>query len=111
MIAMTRTSELPLGAASDTAEGDPQVVIAALQQTIVELNQKIAELAVPPGRWLPLKAAAYEAGVPYENARQWAVRGWIEARREGKRWSANVISLKARKGRLAGRLSGDKATN
>jgi len=49
---------------------------------------------------LPLKAAAHDAGVKYETARVWAKRGLIEARREGKRWLVNVVSLKARKERL-----------
>src|SRR6267378_559412 len=34
--------------------------------------------------------------------------GLIEARREGGRWFVNVVSLKARQGRIAGRLSGAK---
>jgi hypothetical protein len=34
--------------------------------------------------------------------RKWAERRLIEARREGKRWLANVVNLKERMERLAG---------
>jgi hypothetical protein len=39
---MTRTSELPLDAASDTPAGDYQAVIAALQRTVAELAALVA---------------------------------------------------------------------
>jgi len=60
----------------------------------------------PPARWLPPKAAAHDAGV-----RKWTERGLIEARREGKQWIGNVVSLKARKERLEGRVSVAKQTS
>jgi len=64
-----------------------------------------------PAHWLPLKAAAHDAGMKYETARTWAERGLIEARRDGARWIVNLVSLKAHKGRFAGQLSGAKPTN
>jgi hypothetical protein len=108
---MTRSSELVLDAASemiplgDHHVSDSQAAIAALRHTVARLEARVAQLEQQPARWLPLKAAAHDAGVKYETARVWAVRGLIEARREGKRWFPNVVSLKARKERLAGRLS------
>ena len=91
----------PLVAAEPTTS-DHQAAIAALQHTVAELAARVAQLEAPPAIWLPLKAAAHDVGVKYETARKWAERGLIEARREGKRWVANVVSLKARKERLAG---------
>ncbi|HWX29477.1 MAG TPA: hypothetical protein VNZ53_18785 [Steroidobacteraceae bacterium] len=108
---MTRTSELPLRAVSP--DGDPQVsdsraAIARLEQTIVELKRKIAEVEQPPARWLSLKAAAIDTSVEYETARTWVTRGLVEGRREGGRWVVNVVSLRARTEQLAGRLAGSK---
>jgi hypothetical protein len=71
-------------------------VIADLQRTIAQLEARLAELELPPAEWLPLKAAAHDCGAEYENTRKWAVRGLIEARREGGRWFVNVVSLRAR---------------
>jgi hypothetical protein len=84
------------------ARVDQQAAIAALQHTVARLEARVAQLEQPAAQWLPLKAAAHDAGVKYETARVWAERGLIEARREGKRWLINVVSLKARKERLAG---------
>jgi hypothetical protein len=87
------------------ARVDQQEAIAALQHTVARLEARVAQLEGPPAQWLPLKAAAHDANVKYETARVWAERGLIEARRDSRRWLANVVSLKARKERLAGRLS------
>jgi hypothetical protein len=112
---MTRSSELALDTVSemipsgDHQVSDSQAAIAALERTLAELEARVAQLEGPPAQWLPLKTAAYDAGVKYETARVWAERGLIEARREDKRWFVNVVSLKARKERLAGRFSGDKS--
>jgi hypothetical protein len=84
-------------AATETPSDDHQAAIAALQRTVAELEARVAQLEQPPARWLPLKAAAHDASVEYETARQWAERGLIEARRDGKRWLVNVVGLKARK--------------
>jgi hypothetical protein len=95
---MMTKSNLPYDAASETPSGDPHAAaIAALQLTIAELNVRVAQLEQPPAQWLPLKAAAHDAGVKNETTRKWAKRGLIEARRDGKRWLINLISLKARK--------------
>ncbi|WP_291710933.1 hypothetical protein [Bradyrhizobium sp.] len=93
-------TELSLDAASEA--GDYQAAIAALQRMAAELAARVAQLEQPPASWLPLKAAAIDAGVEYETARQWVVRGLVEGRREGERWLVNVVSLKARKQQFAG---------
>jgi len=95
----------------DPEGGDPHPAIAALQRMVAALEARVAQLEAPTAIWLPLKAAAHDAGVKYETARKWAERGLIEARREGKRWVANVVSLKARKERLAGYISVAKPIN
>ena len=82
-----------------------------MKQSVAQLEARVAQLEGAPARWLPLKAAAHDAGVKYETARKWAERGLIEARREGKRWFVNVVSLQARKERLEGRVSVAKQTS
>ncbi|OSJ21230.1 hypothetical protein BSZ19_48245 [Bradyrhizobium japonicum] len=84
-------------------EGD---VVAALKQTIAELQARVTELEQPPAQWMPLKAAAIDWGVKYETLRMWCKRGLVEADRDGKRWMVNLTSLKARQARLFGRLQG-----
>src|SRR5690348_13485950 len=99
------THGAPSGAVTETAGGDPHPAIAALQQTVAALEARVAQLEPTPAQWMPLKAAAHDAGVKYETARVWAMRGLIEARRDGERWIVNLVSLKARKERFAGQLS------
>lgn len=94
-------NSLPHGTAADTPNYDDHPVIADLKRTVAQLEARVAQLEQQPARWLPLKAAAHDAGVEYETARVWAKRGLIEARRDGKRWFANLVSLKARKQLLA----------
>lgn len=74
---------------------DPETVVD-LRRTNEQLRARIAELERPAPRWSPLKAAAGECGLDYEWVRKHAVRGLIEARREGGRWLVNVTSLKHR---------------
>ena len=105
------TQNTPSRAVTETPVSDQQAAIAALQRTVAELAARVGQLEAPTAIWLPLKAAAHDAGVKYETARKWAERGLIEARREGKRWVANVVSLKARKERLAGYISVAKPIN
>ena len=102
------TYSVSRGAATEMPSGDHHAAIAALQRTVADLKARLEMLEQPPAEWLPLKAAAHDCGEKYETARKWAERGLIEARREGKRWFVNVVSLKARKERLAGRLAGAK---
>jgi hypothetical protein len=102
------THRLPHDAVAETPSGDHHAAIAALQRTVADLKARLEMLEQPPAEWLPLKAAAHDCGEKYETARKWAERGLIEARREGKRWFVNVVSLRARQERLAGRLSGAK---
>ena len=99
------TDGSPNGAVSEIADGDPYPAIAALQQTVARLEARVAQLEQPPAQWLPLKAAAHDAGVKYETARKWAERGLIEARRDGERWFVNVVGLRTRKERFAAQLS------
>ena len=61
------------------------------------MEARVARLEQPTAQWLPLKAAAHDAGVKYETARVWAESGFIEARRDGKRWLVNLVTLTARK--------------
>jgi hypothetical protein len=91
------TNGLPHGAAPETPNGDDHPAVAALQRSLAQLEARVAHLEQPAARWLPLKAAAIDAGVKYETARTWAESGLIEARRDGKRWLVNLTSLKARK--------------
>jgi hypothetical protein len=79
-----------------------KAAIVALQRMVAALKARVAQLEQPTAQWLPLKAAAHDAGVKYETTRVRAERGPIEARRDGKRWYVNLISLVARKQRLAG---------
>jgi hypothetical protein len=76
-------NSLPHGDASETPVGDHHTANAALQRTVAELEARVAQLEQPAALWLPLKAAAIDAGVKYETARKWAERGLIEARRDG----------------------------
>ena len=93
------TNSLPHRAVAETPNGDDHPAVVALQRTLAQLEARVAQLEQPPAQWLPLKAAAHDADVKYETARKWAERGQIEARREGKRWLVNLVSLKARKDR------------
>jgi hypothetical protein len=87
---------------SETPGTNPQLDMtlydreANLLQTIAQLEARIAELERPAALSMPLKAAALDCNVKYETARIWAVSGLIEARREGKRWLVNVVSLRTR---------------
>ena len=91
------TNSLLHGAAPETPNGDDHPAVAALQRSLAPLEARVAQLEQQPPQWLPLKTAAHDAGVEYETTRKWAERGLIEARRDGKRWLINLISLKARK--------------
>jgi hypothetical protein len=108
---MTRTSELPVRADTASPAADHHAAVAALQRTVAELEARVAQLEQPPAEWVPLKLAAYAAGVEYETARTWVIRGLVEGRREGGRWLVNTVSLMARKERLAGPVLGAKLTN
>jgi len=96
------THSAPNRVLAEPTVGDHHAAIDALQRTVAILEARVAQLEAPPAIWLPLKAAAHDAGVAYETARVWAERGLIEARREGKRWLVNMSSMMARKERLAG---------
>jgi hypothetical protein len=74
--------------------------ISELRATVAQLTARVAELELPPERWAPLKAAAFDCGVEYETLRSWAVAGLVEARREGARWYVNIVSVRARQRRL-----------
>ena len=94
-------NSLPHDTAAGALSDDDHPVIADLKRALAQLEARVAQLEQLPAQWLPLKAATYDAGVEYETARVWAKRGLIEARRDGKRWFANLVSLKARKQLLA----------
>jgi hypothetical protein len=71
-----------------------QAIIAALQaETWRLISEKVARSA-PPEFWLALKAAAFDVGVDYENARYWCDRGLIVAEKRGGRWFAQMDSLR-----------------
>ncbi|WP_025037037.1 hypothetical protein [Bradyrhizobium sp. DOA9] len=93
---------IPKAAHDPDANLDLHASIRELKQAITVLMARVAQLEQTPEEWLPLKAAAHDAGVLYETARLWAKAGLIQARRVGKRrWSVNVPTLKARKRLLA----------
>jgi hypothetical protein len=60
-------------------------------------------LAKNAERWLPLKAAAIDAGVEYENARSWADAGLIKGYKSGGRVVVELNSLIARRMLLSGK--------
>ncbi|SFJ68917.1 hypothetical protein SAMN05216525_13213 [Bradyrhizobium sp. Gha] len=76
------------------------------------MEARVAQLEQPTAQWLPLKAAAHDAGVKYETARVWAESGFIEARRDGKRWLVNLVTgRRVRTSGFAGWVSVVKPTN
>jgi hypothetical protein len=80
--------------------------IAELLVTVEALETANAKLLAEKdnlGVWLPLKAAAADAGVPYETARSWAAAKKIESRRDGGRVFVGVNSLIDRLKRLGRR--------
>ncbi|MDN4982225.1 hypothetical protein QY049_03165 [Bradyrhizobium sp. WYCCWR 13022] len=95
---MTAISTVVPKAADDPAAGhDQHAAITELKRAIAMLTARVTQLEQTPEEWLPLKAAAHDADVLYETARLWAKAGLIQARRVGKRWIVNVVTLKARK--------------
>jgi len=91
----------------DVAPEAPAVgTVAELLVTVEALqiaNAKLLAEKGDPGVWLPLKAAAADAGVPYETARSWAATKKIESRRDGGRVFVGVNSLIDRLKRLGRR--------
>jgi hypothetical protein len=79
-------------------------LVETLRHDKAQLQLKIARLQAEcaPAEWLPLKTAAYEAGVPYWKAQEWAAAGWFESFKEG-RVVANLTSLIACRVRLTGK--------
>jgi hypothetical protein len=82
--------------------------VPALQATIEALridNEMLrAKLAArDEAVWLPLKAAAIDASLPYETARAWAAAGLIESDRDGGRIFVNATNLFDRLKRLGRR--------
>jgi hypothetical protein len=91
----------------DQVEPDTYAGVQALVETLrldkaklVLYNARLrAECA--PAEWLPLKLAAYRAGVPYWKAQEWADAGKFESFKEG-RVVANLTSLIACRVRQTG---------
>jgi hypothetical protein len=50
---------------------------------------------VAAGQWLPVKAAAREAGVPERSAFRWARKGVVPVQRNGKVQLVEVVALRA----------------
>ena len=48
------THSMPEGAVTETGDSDPHPAIAALQQTVAQLEARVAQLEQPPAQWLPL---------------------------------------------------------
>lgn len=88
-------SNSPISAETASSLTDSET-IADLRRTVELLQARVTELECPPARWVPLKLGAGEVGISYELARKRAVRGEIEARREGGRWLVNLTSLRQR---------------
>lgn len=88
--------ELGYGGAADLVNYTASLEI--LHRRIDELTHERDMLQASAGdrstvRWLPLKVAAYDAGIPYERVRAWAARGWIESRKANGRVKVNITSL------------------
>jgi hypothetical protein len=86
----------------DQAEPVPYAELLALVEKLRADNARW-RAASAPHVWLPLKQAAYDAGVPYETARAWAAAERFESYKQGGRVIANVTSLIACRVRLTGR--------
>jgi len=91
------TTEPPAG--TDARIAELLVTVEALETANAKLLAEKDNLGV----WLPLKAAAADAGVPYETARSWAATKKIESRRDGGRVFVGVNSLIDRLKRLGRR--------
>jgi hypothetical protein len=78
-------------------------IIAALQADNWRLISEKAARGAPPKVWLPLKAAASDAGADYENARYWCEHGVIVAEKRGGRWFVRMDSLQAHVAALRGK--------
>ncbi|MFK4581086.1 hypothetical protein ABIF83_004533 [Bradyrhizobium ottawaense] len=88
-------SNSPILAETTSSLADSET-IEDLRRIIEELQAQVKELKSSPPRWVALKAAAGEVGLPYEALRKRAVRGEVEAERRGGRWYVNVTSLRQR---------------
>lgn len=96
---------------ADTRETIDQIddhgdVVAALKQTIEQLQARVAELEQPAPQWMPLKRAASICDLNYETVRVWAQRRLIDSCREGGRWLVCLTSLRARRARIFGGAQG-----
>ena len=67
------------------------------------LIQQAAARDAPPQTWLPLKAAAADVAVEYENVRYWCEQGVIVAEKRGGRWFVRMDSLQAHVAALRGK--------
>lgn len=78
-------------------------VIADIKAENWRLIQQAAARDAPPDKWLPLKAAAIDVAVEYENARSWCERGVVVAEKRGGRWFVRLDNLHAHVAALRGR--------
>jgi hypothetical protein len=96
-----------VAAADDPPENALRATVEAYASEIAMLRAQLAERDArdAPVLWLPLKRAAGNLDMPYENARAWAERaikaGRVnEARKIDGRVEANIHALKAYRDRL-----------
>jgi hypothetical protein len=80
-----------------------QATIEALRRDNWRLVAGKAERDALPQVWRPLKAAAIDAGVPYQDALSWCNHGVIVAEKRGGRWFVRVDSLRAHVAALRGK--------
>jgi hypothetical protein len=86
------------------APSDPfRLSVEEMQAEIIAMRAKLAERDT--SAWLPLKQAAYRAGIGYEAMRMWTVRGYVDSDRDGDGGliSVSVASIDARLERLGRR--------
>jgi hypothetical protein len=93
----------------EQVEPDTYAGVLALVETLrldkAKLVLAVARLRAEcaPAEWLPLKLAAYRAGVPYGKAQEWAAAGSFESFKDIGRVVANLTSLIACRVRLTGK--------
>jgi hypothetical protein len=73
----------------------------ALMAEVLIFRAQQAEREAAQPKYVPLKPAAFDAGMPYDQARSWCVKGLVDCIRDGKRWLTTTVSLIERRKRLS----------
>jgi hypothetical protein len=87
------TNNDPTSDHQDTIDNLQSIVAALQAETWRLISEKVARSA-PPEVWWALKAAAYDVGVDYENARYLCDHRVVVAEKRGGRWFVRMDSLR-----------------